>query len=130
MENFSSLAKGEEILEFLFNCHMSLEASLKAAIAFETKFPPKEHLLNVLAKLSFIGRNLSASQTKFIQIMTPMSTTSRYPEDIDGTIKLYPLSRYKYVLQQTIEIIDLIKNKLDPVPENSPPPSPSSPTMR
>ncbi|MDR3153469.1 MAG: HEPN domain-containing protein [Deltaproteobacteria bacterium] len=97
-----------------------LEKLLKATIACEGTFPPKQHNLEVLAELSEIGRGLYDEHKSLLKDMSIMSIGTRYPEEIDEIYSEFPLSKCKQTFILTKELSKYIKFKLQQYQHNLP----------
>ncbi len=95
----------------VFMCHLSLEKTLKAAVAeIIERIPPKTHDLIYLLKLTKLS--LSSRHIEFIGKLNNASIPTRYPEDIKKIIAEYPEEIVQEYLRNTEEIIKWIKRRL------------------
>lgn len=95
-------------LYVIFMCHLALEKMLKAHVAEVTKaIPRKTHdlaYLVVQAKLQ-IPKDLA----NFLGKINSASIPTRYPDDLNKMIKLYPRAVADDYLKQTKEVIEWLK---------------------
>ncbi len=95
-------------LYVVFLCHLSLEKMLKAHVAEVTQtFPIKTHDLIYLVKKAEL--ELPETYLDFIGKINTASIPTRYPEDLQRSLKDYPKSVAKDYLSQTQEIIQWLK---------------------
>lgn len=99
----------ERYLYVIFLCHLALEKLLKAHVAEVTQTVPiKTHDLIYLVKkcnlefpenhLDFVGKNNTAG------------IPTRYPDDLQRSLKEYPKSVVNNYLNQTVELIEWLKH--------------------
>ena len=95
-------------LYVVFLCHLSLEKMLKAHVAEVTQtFPIKTHDLIYLVKKCEL--ELPETYLDFIGKINTASIPTRYPEDLQRSLKEYPKSVAKDYLSQTQGIIQWLK---------------------
>jgi len=95
-------------LYVVFLCHLSLEKMLKAHVAEVTQtLPIKTHDLIYLVKKSEL--ELPESYLDFIGKINTASIPTRYPDDLQRSLKEYPKPVAKDYLSQTQEIIKWLK---------------------
>jgi HEPN domain-containing protein len=95
-------------LYVIFLCHLALEKMLKAHVAEVTQSVPiKSHDLIYFVKAS--GLVLSKEHLDFIGKINTASIPTRYPDDLQRTLKEYPKSVAKDYLSQTKEILKWLK---------------------
>ncbi len=95
-------------LYVIFLCHLALEKMLKAHVAEVTQSVPiKSDDLIYFVKAS--GLVLSKEHLDFIGKINTASIPTRYPDDLQRTLKEYPKSVAKDYLSQTKEILKWLK---------------------
>ncbi len=108
IETAHHMLKTGRYLYVVFLCHLSLEKMLKAHVAEITQnLPIKTHDLIYLVKTS--GLQLSEKFLDFIGKINTASIPTRYPDDLQKSLKEYPKSVAKDYLEQTEEIIEWLK---------------------
>jgi len=92
----------------VFMCHLSIEKMLKAVVS-ETagKTPPMTHNLIYLLKLSEVTPPQPLYD--FISIISNASIPTRYPEDFEKLIEVYPKKIAKDYFGKTQEVIKWLK---------------------
>jgi HEPN domain-containing protein len=95
-------------LYVIFLCHLSLEKMFKAHITEATQtIPVKTHDLIYLVKKG--GMKLPETYLDFIGKINTVSIPTRYPEDLQSALKVFPEPvAYEY-LKQTQELIKWLK---------------------
>ncbi|MEW6085685.1 MAG: HEPN domain-containing protein [Chloroflexota bacterium] len=95
-------------LYVVFLCHLALEKILKAHVAEVTQeLPIKTHDLIYLVKKSEL--QLSQPHLDFIGKINTASIPTRYPDDLQRSLKEYTESVAKEYLTQTTEIVQWLK---------------------
>ena len=95
-------------LYVIFLCHLSLEKILKAHVAEVTQsLPIKTHDLIYLVKVSKL--ELPEKHLDFVGKINTASIPTRYPDDLQRSLKEYPKSVAKDYLVKTQEIIQWLK---------------------
>lgn len=95
-------------LYVVFLCHLALEKILKAHVAEVTQtFPIKTHDLIYLVKKCEL--ELPEAYLDFIGKTNTASIPTRYPDDLQRSLKEYPKSVAKDYLSQTQGIIQWLK---------------------
>jgi len=95
-------------LYVVFLCHLALEKLLKAHVAEVTQTNPiKTHDLIYLIKKCEL--ELPENYLDFIGKINTASIPTRYPEDLQRSLKEYPESVVKDYLHRTTEIIQWLK---------------------
>lgn len=95
-------------LYVVFLCHLALEKILKAHTAEVTQeLPIKTHDLIYLIKKS--GLQVSQPHLDFIGKINTASIPTRYPDDLQRSLKEYPESVAKEYLTQTTELVQWLK---------------------
>lgn len=108
IETAHHMLKTGRYLYVVFLCHLSLEKMLKAHVAEITQnLPIKTHDLIYLVKTS--GLQLPEKFLDFIGKINTASIPTRYPDDLQKSLKEYPKSVAKDYLEQTEEIIEWLK---------------------
>jgi HEPN domain-containing protein len=108
IETAHHMLKTGRYLYVVFLCHLSLEKMLKAHVAEITQnLPIKTHDLIYLVKTS--GLQLPEKFLDFIGKINTASIPTRYPDDLQKSLKEYPKSVAKEYLEQTEEIIEWLK---------------------
>jgi HEPN domain-containing protein len=76
-----ALLNSNRLLHMGFFCHLIVEKSLKAVIAFQTdEIPPKTHDLQRLALHGGVFDELSGEQLNLLDKLKPLQIEARYPE--------------------------------------------------
>jgi len=95
-------------LYVIFLCHLALEKLLKAHVAEVTQtLPIKTHDLIYLVKKCELV--LSQNHLDFIGKINTASIPTRYPDDLQRSLKDYPESVARDYLNQTTELIQWLK---------------------
>ena len=95
-------------LYVIFLCHFSLEKMLKAHVAEVTQtLPIKTHDLIYLVKTS--GLKLPEKHLDFLGKINTASIPTRYPDDLQRSLKEYPKSVAKDYLAKTQEILQWLR---------------------
>ncbi len=95
-------------LYVVFLCHLSLEKLLKAHVAETTQaLPIKTHDLIYLVKKSQL--HLSQAHLDFIGKINNASIPTRYPDDLQRSLKEYTESVANDYLTQTAELVQWLK---------------------
>lgn len=98
----------ERYLYVIFLCHLALEKLLKAHVAeFTQTVPIKTHDLIYLVKKCAL--ELPEEYLDFIGKINTASIPTRYPDDLQRSLKEYPKSVAKNYLTQTMELIEWLK---------------------
>jgi HEPN domain-containing protein len=98
----------ERYLYVVFLCHLALEKLLKAHVAeFTQTVPIKTHDLIYLVKKCEL--ELPEKYLDFIGKINTASIPTRYPDDLQRSLKEYPKSVAKDYLNQTVELILWLK---------------------
>ena len=98
----------ERYLYVVFLCHLALEKLLKAHVAeFTQSVPIKTHDLIYLVKKCEL--ELPEKYLDFIGKINTASIPTRYPDDLQRSLKEYPKSVAKDYLNQTAELIEWLK---------------------
>jgi HEPN domain-containing protein len=91
-------------LYVVFLCHLALEKALKAHVTEVTQsIPPKTHDLIYLVKKSAL--DLPQLHLEFIGKINNASIPTRYPDDLQRTLREYPESVVRNYLRQTEEVL-------------------------
>ena len=95
-------------LYVIFLCHLALEKILKAHVAEVTQsLPIKTHDLIYLVKKSQL--ELSQQHLDFVGKINTASIPTRYPEDLQRSLKEYPKAVAEDYLNQSTELIQWLK---------------------
>lgn len=95
-------------LYVVFLCHLALEKLLKAHVAEVTQTVPiKTHDLIYLVKKS--GLKLLEHHLDFVGKINTSSIPTRYPDDLQRSLKEYPRSVADDYLNQTMELVQWLK---------------------
>ena len=95
-------------LYVVFLCHLALEKILKAHVAEVTQtFPIKTHDLIYLVKK--IGLELPQIYIDFIGKINTASIPTRYPDDLQRSLKEFSEPVAKDYLKQTTELVQWLK---------------------
>ncbi len=95
-------------LYVVFLCHLALEKILKAHFTELTQtIPVKTHDLIYLVKKCSL--DLPENYLDFIGKLNTASIPTRYPEDLQRSLKEYPQSVVNEYLSKTMEIIQWLK---------------------
>lgn len=98
----------ERFLYVVFLCHLALEKLLKAHVAeFTQTVPIKTHDLIYLVKKSEL--KLPEEYLDFVGKINTASIPTRYPDDLQRSLKEYPRNVAMNYLTQTVEIIEWLK---------------------
>lgn len=98
----------ERYLYVIFLCHLALEKLLKAHVAeFTQTVPIKTHDLIYLVKKCEL--ELPEKYLDFIGKINTASIPTRYPDDLQRSLKEYPKSVAKSYLRQTVELMEWLK---------------------
>lgn len=96
-------------LYVIFLCHLALEKLLKAHVAELTQTVPiKTHDLIYLVKKCEL--ELPGNYLDFIGKINTASIPTRYPDDLQRSLKEYPESVAKDYLKQTMELVKWLKH--------------------
>jgi HEPN domain-containing protein len=105
------LASGR-YLYVIFLCHLALEKSLKAHVSEATKaFPPKTH--DLIALIKFSGLSLPQDDLEFVGKVNAVSIPTRYPDDLQRTIRAYPEPVARAYLEKTEAVIQWLGDQFD-----------------
>jgi HEPN domain-containing protein len=92
----------------VFFCHLALEKMLKAHVAEVTQSTPaRTHDLIYLVKTS--GLSLPQSHLEFIGKINNASIPTRYPDDLQRTLRDYPEPIVRGYLRQTEEVFQWLR---------------------
>jgi HEPN domain-containing protein len=92
----------------VFFCHLAIEKLLKAHVAVETgREPPRTHDLISLVRLS--GLRLTQDHLDFIGMVNNASTLTRYPADLDTTLRDYSEPVVRDYLRHTEEVCQWLR---------------------
>jgi HEPN domain-containing protein len=104
------MLKTGRYLYVIFLCHLALEKVLKAHVTEATQsIPPKTHDLIYLVKKSAI--DLPQRYLEFIGKINNASIPTRYPEDLERTLREYPKPVARDYLRQTEEVFLWLKQQ-------------------
>ena len=93
----------------VFMCHISTEKMLKAIVAEATQnIPPKTHNLIYLIKLGEV--NLPPDLFDFVAKLNNASIITRYPEDFQKLLEVFPQDIAKEYLITTQKVIEWLKS--------------------
>jgi len=110
METAHHMLETGRNLYVIFLCHLALEKMLKAVVTEVTQSVPfKTHDLILLVKkgeLEFPQKHL-----EFIGKINSASIPTRYPEDLERALKVYPKPVARDYLKQTAEIVRWLKKQ-------------------
>ena len=99
----------ERYLYVIFLCHLALEKILKAHVAEVIQdVPIKTHDLIYLVKKCEL--EVPEKYLDFIGKINTASIPTRYPDDLQRSLKEYPKSVAKDYLNQTTEIVEWLKH--------------------
>lgn len=102
------MLKTGRYLYVVFLCHLSLEKMLKAHVTEVThELPSRTHDLIYLVKKSAI--QLPQAFIDFIGKINTASIPTRYPDDLQRSIKEYPESVARDYFEKTQEILQWLK---------------------
>jgi HEPN domain-containing protein len=95
-------------LYVVFLCHLSLEKMLKAHFTeAKESVPTKTHdLIYLVKKCEF---QLPGNLLDFVGKINAASIPTRYPEDLQRSLKEYPVSVARHYLKQTEEMLQWLK---------------------
>lgn len=95
-------------LYVVFMCHLAIEKMLKAHLTEVTQTVPiKTHDLIYLIKKSGLG--LPQAYLEFVGKINNASVPTRYPEDLQRMIELYPESVARDYLDRTNEVLGWLR---------------------
>ncbi|MCM8778386.1 MAG: HEPN domain-containing protein [Candidatus Omnitrophica bacterium] len=95
----------------IFMCHLSIEKMLKAIVAETIKqTPPKTHNLIYLIKISKVS--LPHELFDFVTKINNASIVTRYPEDFNKLIEIYPQEIVQDYFNKTQEVIRCLKRDI------------------
>jgi HEPN domain-containing protein len=98
----------ERYLYVVFLCHLAVEKMLKAHVSeFTQAVPIKAHDLIYLVKKSEL--ELPEKYLDFIGKINTASIPTRYPDDLQRSLREYSKSVAKNYLNQTVELIEWLK---------------------
>jgi len=104
----------QRFLPFAFYCHLTIEKSLKAVIAYQTnEIPPKIHDLLILSDISNIIGDLSETQYIFLNQMNQFPIETRYPQDREVTESYLDQTSCDEIYRNTEDFLCWIKQKLN-----------------
>jgi HEPN domain-containing protein len=93
----------------VFFCHLAIEKLLKAHVAVETsREPPRTHDLISLVRLS--GLRLAQTHLDFIGVINNASTLTRYPADLDTTLRDYSEPIVRDYLERAEEVCEWLRH--------------------
>lgn len=108
LQTAESMLKSGRYIYVVFMCHLSIEKMLKAIVAEVTKqIPPKTHNLIYLIKLGEI--NLPQGLFDFVTKINNASIVTRYPEDFQKLLDVYPEDVVEKYFVQAKEVIQCLK---------------------
>lgn len=108
LQTAESMLNSGRYIYVIFMCHLSIEKMLKAIVAEVTeKIPPKTHNLISLIKLGEV--NLSQELFDFVTKINNVSIVTRYPEDFQKLLSVYPKDVAEKYFAQTKEVIRCLK---------------------
>ncbi len=108
LETARHMLSAGRYLYVIFLCHLSLEKILKAHVTEVTQtIPIKTHDLIYLVKKC--GIELPEAYLDFIGKINTASIPTRYPEDLQSALKIYPEPVARQYLRQTQELIKWLK---------------------
>ena len=109
METARHMLATERYLYVIFLCHLALEKILKAHVAEVIQdVPIKTHDLIYLVKKCEL--EVPEKYLDFIGKINTASIPTRYPDDLQRSLKEYPKSVAKDYLSQTTEIVEWLKH--------------------
>lgn len=110
LETARYMLKTGRNLYVIFLCHLTLEKMLKALATETTQLVPfKTHDLILLVKKG--GLELPQEYLEFIGKINSASIPTRYPEDLERALKVYPKSIAQDYLNQTTEIVRWLRQR-------------------
>lgn len=110
LETARYMLKTGRNLYVVFLCHLALEKVLKALVTETTQtIPFKTHDLILLVKKG--GLDIPQEYLEFIGKINSASIPTRYPEDLERALKVYPKSIVRAYLNRTAEIIKWLKKQ-------------------
>lgn len=105
-----AMLKSKRYLYVAFMCHQTLEKALKAIISNNGSFPPKIHILNLLAEKGGIEDILTEDQTFFLTEVNPLNVESRYPSDWNSINAFLTEDYCKQLIAKTEDFLIWVKN--------------------
>jgi len=110
LETASHMLKTGRNLYVVFLCHLALEKMLKALVTEITQTVPfKTHDLILLVKKSEL--KIPQEYLDFIGKINSASIPTRYPEDLERALKVYPKSVASEYLKQTTGIVKWLRKQ-------------------
>ncbi len=110
IETALAMFESERYFYAVFMCHLSLEKALKALYAkILNALPPKTHNLVYLTEK--ISLELPDDMVEFVDMLNLESVATRYPEDIQQSLKLYTKERTIQIIEKSKEVLQWLKKK-------------------
>ena len=109
-----NLYASKDYLWMSFICHLIVEKTIKAMIAFKTEeVPPKIHDLAKLADKAEMREDLSEEQLDFLEELTPFNIEARYPMYKEKMAAKLSQAYCKNLLARTEEFLCWTKQQLE-----------------
>lgn len=110
IETALAMFESERYFYAVFMCHLSLEKALKALYTkILNALPPKTHNLVYLTEK--ISLELPDDMVEFVDMLNLESVATRYPEDIQQSLKLYTKERTIQIIEKSKEALQWLKKK-------------------
>ncbi len=110
METARHMVLSERYIYAVFMCHLAIEKALKGLYSEKKKaLPPKTH--NLIYLLNEIGIVPGEKLGRFIAKLSEASIPTRYPEDLNLTLKNYTADVAKRIIEESAEVMGWIKSQ-------------------
>jgi len=111
MDTAKAMFKTGRYIYAVFMCHLAIEKIIKGTYSkIIKKDPPKTHDLIYLSELTSL--DLTEDFTKFLDSLNDLSIPTRYPDELEKLVQQYSRERTKKILNQTEELLQCLKEKL------------------
>ena len=111
MDTAKAMFKTRRYIYAVFMCHLAIEKVIKGNYSkIIKKDPPKTHDLVYLSELTSL--DLTEDCTKFLDSLNDLSIPTRYPDELEKLVQQYSRERTKKILNQTEELLQCLKEKL------------------
>ncbi len=98
----------------IFICHLSIEKALKGVYVkvFDAPPPRTHNLVYLNEKISFGGYGgLPENMERFVNLLNLESVATRYPEDIERSMRDYTKERTLQVITNCKEVLQWLKTR-------------------
>jgi HEPN domain-containing protein len=108
MKTADAMFNSKRYFYAVFMCHLSLEKALKALYPGTLKaLPPKTH--NLIYLTEKISLELPTELNEFLQRLNLESVATRYPDDLQKSIKEYSRKRTAEILKKSKQVLKWLK---------------------